>query len=96
MAIGHGVGLAAGLAIVLLTRGPEAELPRGTTIDAIFDRSLLLDAALLPTNVGADFDPVPQNSAVPMDQRKRRRELHEKRLARQPLFLPLFFPLLLH
>jgi hypothetical protein len=43
-AIGAGIGAAAGLAAVLLTRGPEAELPRGTTLDAVLDRPLFLDA----------------------------------------------------
>ncbi len=47
-AIGTGAGALAGLAIVLLTRGPEAELPRGTTVDFVFDRPLLLDAGRLP------------------------------------------------
>lgn len=43
--IGAGIGAAVGLAAVLLTRGPEAELPRGTTLDAILDHTLVLDAA---------------------------------------------------
>lgn len=42
--IGAGIGAAAGLGAVLLTRGPEAVLPRGTTLDAVLDRSLFLDA----------------------------------------------------
>jgi hypothetical protein len=42
--IGAGVGAAVGLATVLLSRGPEAELPRGTTLDAILDHPILLDA----------------------------------------------------
>jgi hypothetical protein len=42
--IGAGVGAAVGLAAVLLTRGPEAELPRGTTLDAVLDRPLYFDA----------------------------------------------------
>jgi hypothetical protein len=42
--IGAGVGAAAGLAAVLLTRGPELELPRGTTLDVILDRAVYLDA----------------------------------------------------
>lgn len=41
--IGAGVGLAAGLMTVLLTRGPELELPRGTTLDIVLDRELHLD-----------------------------------------------------
>jgi hypothetical protein len=42
--IGAGVGAAAGLMAVLLTRGPEAELPRGSTVEAVLDRSIWLDA----------------------------------------------------
>lgn len=42
--IGAGVGAAAGLLAVLLTRGPEAELPRGSTVEAVIDRSIYLDA----------------------------------------------------
>jgi hypothetical protein len=42
--IGAGIGAAAGIAAVLLTRGPEAELPRGSTVEAVIDRSILLDA----------------------------------------------------
>jgi len=43
--IGAAAGAAAGLAAVLLTRGPEAELPRGTTLDAVLDRPLDFDAS---------------------------------------------------
>lgn len=43
--IGAGVGAAAGLGAVLLTRGPELELPRGTTVDVILDRAVYLDAS---------------------------------------------------
>ena len=50
LAIGHGAGAAAGLLAVLLTRGPEAELPRGTTLDVVLDHALLLDANRLPPN----------------------------------------------
>lgn len=42
--MGAGIGAATGLGAVLLTRGPEAELPRGTTLEAVLDRSLFLDA----------------------------------------------------
>jgi hypothetical protein len=42
--IGAGIGAAAGLAAVLLSRGPEAELPRGSTVEAVIDRPILLDA----------------------------------------------------
>jgi len=43
--IGAGAGAAAGLAAVLLTRGPELELPRGTTVDIILDRPVYLDGS---------------------------------------------------
>jgi hypothetical protein len=42
--IGAGIGAAAGLAAVLLSRGPDAELPRGSTVEAVIDRPILLDA----------------------------------------------------
>ncbi len=43
--VGLGTGAAVGLAAVLLTRGPEAELPRGTTLDIVLDRPIALDAS---------------------------------------------------
>lgn len=42
--IGAGIGAAAGLAAVLLTRGPEAVLPRGSTLEAVLDRPIFLEA----------------------------------------------------
>ncbi|MGA9937218.1 MAG: hypothetical protein WBP92_03155 [Candidatus Acidiferrales bacterium] len=42
--IGAGVGAVTGLAAVLLTRGPDAELPRGSTVEAVINRPILLDA----------------------------------------------------
>lgn len=61
--IGAGVGAAVGLATVLLTRGPEAELPRGTTLDAILDHPVMLDADKVQfTNPGqASAMPGPPN-----------------------------------
>jgi hypothetical protein len=41
--IGAAAGAGVGLLTVLLTRGPEAELPRGSTLDAILSRPLFLD-----------------------------------------------------
>jgi hypothetical protein len=41
--IGAGAGGIAGLAAVLLTRGPEAQLPRGSTLDIVLERDLSLD-----------------------------------------------------
>ena len=40
--VGGGIGAAAGLAAVLFTRGPDAELPRGTSLDVSLDRPLYL------------------------------------------------------
>ncbi|HTW22039.1 MAG TPA: hypothetical protein VMD78_00470 [Candidatus Baltobacteraceae bacterium] len=42
--IGAAAGLATGLAAVLLTRGPDAELPRGSTVEAVISRPIFLDA----------------------------------------------------
>jgi hypothetical protein len=42
--IGAGAGAAAGLLAVLLSRGPDAEMPRGTTLEAVLDRPIMLDA----------------------------------------------------
>ena len=50
--IGAGIGGLAGLAAVLLTRGPEAQLPRGSTLDIVIERDLTLDSSYL------DFDDV--------------------------------------
>jgi hypothetical protein len=43
--IGAGAGAAVGLAAVLLSRGPEMELPRGSTVDIITDRAIYLDGS---------------------------------------------------
>ncbi|MGC0772692.1 MAG: hypothetical protein WB543_07125 [Candidatus Acidiferrum sp.] len=44
LGIGAGVGALAGLGAVLLTRGPEAELPRGSTLDIVLEHDLALDS----------------------------------------------------
>jgi len=41
--IGAGAGSAVGLATVLLTKGPEVELPQGTTFDVVFDRPIAIE-----------------------------------------------------
>lgn len=43
--IGTLAGAAGGLMAVFLTRGPDAELPRGSTVDAVLDRPLYLDSS---------------------------------------------------
>jgi hypothetical protein len=51
--IGAGIGGLAGLAAVLLTRGPEAELPRGSTLDVVLEHELALDSSQIQyTHVG--------------------------------------------
>jgi hypothetical protein len=51
--IGAGIGAAAGLAAVLLSRGPEAELPRGSTMDIVLEHELTLDGSQIQfTNLG--------------------------------------------
>lgn len=42
---GLGIGATAGLLGVLFTRGPEAELPRGTTMNVVLDRPISLQSA---------------------------------------------------
>jgi hypothetical protein len=39
-AIGAGAGLAAGVMMAMLSRGPEATLPKGSTIEMVLDRQL--------------------------------------------------------
>jgi hypothetical protein len=51
--IGAGIGGLAGLGAILLTRGPEAELPRGSALDIVIERAVTLDANQIRyTNVG--------------------------------------------
>lgn len=45
--IGAAAGAVVGLMAVLLTRGPELELPRGTTLDVVIDRAVYLDASFI-------------------------------------------------
>jgi type IV secretion system protein VirB10 len=48
--IGAGAGAAAGLLGVLLTRGPDAMLQKGSTVEMVLDRSLSFDPADLELN----------------------------------------------
>lgn len=51
--IGAGIGGAVGLGAILLTRGPEAELPRGSTLDIVLEHDLMLDSSQIQfTNLG--------------------------------------------
>lgn len=79
-AIGTGAGALAGLAIVLLTRGPEAELPRGTTVDFVFDRPLVLDAGRLPSPAhAAEKDPLQQAPLAREEERQGDKPKSERR-----------------
>jgi type IV secretion system protein VirB10 len=61
LGIGAGIGAAAGLAAVLLTRGPEAELPRGSTLDVVLEHDLFLDAGQIQFSNLGQFQPVIQS-----------------------------------
>lgn len=61
-AVGAGAGAAAGLIAVLLTRGPEAVLERGSTVDMILDRPLQFKETELPTS---SMTPVPVTPPAP-------------------------------
>jgi hypothetical protein len=51
--IGAGIGGLIGLGAVLLTRGPEASLPRGSAMDIVLERDLTLDSNYIQfTNTG--------------------------------------------
>ena len=60
--VGAGIGGLAGLGAILLTRGPEATIPRGSILDIVLERDLQLDSSYL------DFDgtgrPVHITSAI--------------------------------
>jgi hypothetical protein len=66
LGIGAGIGAVAGLGAVLLTRGPEAELPRGSTLDIVLERDLALDPSQIQyTNVGQAQPITPPPSRQP-------------------------------
>lgn len=56
--IGAGAGAAAGLLGVLLTRGPDATLSKGSTVEMVLDRSLTYQASEL------DFSNAPPPAAI--------------------------------
>lgn len=63
--IGAGAGAAAGLLGVLLTRGPDAMLPRGSTVEMVLDRPLAfnendLDFSHAPPRAAEMQAPAPQ------------------------------------
>ena len=50
LGIGAAAGAAAGLVAVLLTRGPDATLAKGTTLEMVLDRTLSFNASELDTS----------------------------------------------
>ena len=86
--IGGGIGGMMGLVAVLATRGPDARLPRGSMMDVVLDRPLLLDAALLPSAAGPGSDPEPRYIAAPVDPRQQETRRNHAAL---PRLLPLLF-----
>jgi len=66
LGIGAGIGAAAGLAAVLLTRGPEAELPRGSTLDVVLEHDLTLDGSQIQfTSLGVSQPITPPPAQQP-------------------------------
>src|SRR5437879_6064697 len=65
LGIGAGIGAAAGLAAVLLTRGPEAELPRGSTLDIVLEHDLSLDGSQIQFSNLGQFQPAIQPPVRP-------------------------------
>jgi hypothetical protein len=63
--IGAGIGGLAGLGAVLLTRGPEAELPRGSTLDIVLERNLTLDGGQIQYRHTGEFSPITPPPARP-------------------------------
>jgi hypothetical protein len=56
-AIGAGAGVAAGVMLALLTRGPEATLPKGSTIEMVLDRPI----SFTPQELVSPNSPTPAN-----------------------------------
>ena len=75
--VGAGAGAAAALVGVLLTRGPDAVLAKGTTLEMVLDRDLVYDetelvgSAVKSRNVGEGSGPMPprKQSNVPIPGR---------------------------
>ena len=78
--IGGGATGIGALIAILATRGPEAELPRGTALDVTFDRPLILDAAYLPSNGGPGSDPLARIAPPAADPRKELKQLQAQRM----------------
>jgi hypothetical protein len=78
--IGAAAGAAAGLMSVLLTRGPEAVLARGTTLEMVMDRPVSYTAAevdftgtqiRVPQNQGGGVTPTKSRDSLPLPGARR-------------------------
>jgi hypothetical protein len=65
LGIGAGIGAVAGLGAILLTRGPEAELPRGSTLDIVLEHELALDRDQIQYNNVGQAMPITPPPAQP-------------------------------
>ena len=63
--IGAGAGAAAGLIGVLMSRGPDAMLTKGSTVEMVLDRSLTFDPADLNFNNAPPRAPMSDSGAPP-------------------------------
>jgi hypothetical protein len=68
--IGAGVGAAAGLVGVLLTRGPDAMLPRGSTVEMVLDRPLDFHDEDLDFSKAPAHAPLTEGEATPRQSRR--------------------------
>jgi type IV secretion system protein VirB10 len=57
VAIGTGAGAAAGIAAVLLTRGPDVRLAPGTSVEVVLQRPIVLDKEKIPANAQPQTSP---------------------------------------
>jgi hypothetical protein len=67
--IGAGAGAAAGLLGVLLTRGPEAMLPRGSTVEMVLDRPIAFNEADLDFSKAPPHAPLSEGNTPPRQSR---------------------------
>ena len=63
--IGAGIGGLIGLGAILFTRGPDAELPRGSTLDIVIERDLTLDSSYIQFSNTGQAQPITAPSARP-------------------------------
>jgi hypothetical protein len=65
LGIGAGIGAVAGLGAILLTRGPDAHLPRGSALDVVLEHELTLDKDQIRYNDTGRAMPITPPPATP-------------------------------